>query len=49
MIVVMARLVTRRPVPVSREPLGIRRQAVLGRRTVGGLLGVAILVGRTLR
>jgi hypothetical protein len=48
MIVVMARLVTRRPVPATRAPWGSRGVAVaLAMGAFGALVGVAIHVGGT--
>jgi hypothetical protein len=50
MIVVMARLVTRRPVPATRAPWGSRGLAVgLAMGALGALVGIAILVGGTAR
>jgi hypothetical protein len=50
MIVVMARLATRRPVPATRAPSGVGRPAlVLAMGAFGELLCVAILFGGTPR
>ena len=50
MIVVMARLVTRRPVPATLAPRGIRGLAIaLAMDAFGALVGVAIHVGGTPR